>query len=104
MKSQQHEKYYYTRTKNVVPSETGPELFLFAGIVKELEQPLGDSIRKKTTSIVSEMIEEPFHTCSAIYKELPNETVLFEISYNECLELERVAEVDLQSFFLFRVQ
>lgn len=102
MKSQQYEKYYYTRTKNVVPSETGPELFLFAGIVKELEQPLGDSIRKKTTPIVSEMIEEPFHSCKAIYKELPNETVLLEITYAECQELVRLTKVDLQSFFLFR--
>jgi len=68
VKSQQHEKYYYTRTKNIVPGDTGPELFLFAGLVKELEQPLGDSIRKKTTPILSEMLEEPFHYCNAIYK------------------------------------
>lgn len=98
---QQTEKFYYTRTKNVVPTDSGPELFLFAGLIRELAQPLGTSTRNKVEPIFSEMIEEPYQTCKPIYRELPNETIHKEISYETMLQLEKLAKTDLQSFFLF---
>lgn len=104
MKALQTEKYFYTRTKNVVPTESGLELFLFAGLIRELKQQLGDSIRTKVESVLEEMIEEPLHSSHPLYRDLPNETVMVEVSGKTFKELQQLVESDLMSFFLFNVK
>lgn len=101
MKSYQIEKYFYTRTKNIVPTENGKELFLFAGLIMEINQPLGDSTRNKVVPMVSKLYEKNITACPKIYLELPNETILKEISYETYEELKVLAEEDTYSFYLF---
>lgn len=101
MQTYQIEKYFYTRTKSIVPTESGKELFLFASLIMEINQPLGESNRNKVTPVVSKLYEKPVKLCPLIYLELPNETILEEIPYDTFEELKVMAEEDTYSFFLF---
>lgn len=101
MQTYKIEKYFYTRTKNIVPADSGKELFLFASLIIEIIQPLGESTRKKVNPVVSKLYEKPVKSCPSIYLELPNETILEEVPYETFKKLKIMAEEDLYSFFLF---
>lgn len=101
MQTYQIEKYFYTRTKNIVPTDTGKGIFLFASLIMETNQPLGDSNRNKVTPVVSKLYENSITACPSIYLELPSETILKEISHETFKKLKVLAEEDEYSFFLF---
>lgn len=101
MENYQIEKFFYTRTKNVVPADTGPELFLYAALIIETNQPLGSVERNKVDHVASELLECPLHNASALYKELPNLTVMYEVSTKTFDWLKVAIERDRQAFFLF---
>ncbi len=104
MQAYQIEKYFYTRTKNIVPTESGKELFLFASLIMEINQPLGNSNRNKVIPVVSKLYEKSVAACPPIYLELANDTIMEEISYETFEKLKVMAEKDEYSFFLFKTK
>lgn len=102
MQTYQIEKYFYTRTKNIVPTDTGgKELFLFASLVIEKNQPIGDSTRKNVKTVISKLYEKPVEASPSIYLELANDTILKEVTHKRFTILVNLAETDEYSFFLF---
>lgn len=102
MQTYQIEKYLYTRTKNIVPTDSGgKELFLFASLVIEKNQPIGDSSRTSVKTVVSKLYEKPVESCPSIYLELANDTILKEVTQKRFAILVNLAETDEYSFFLF---
>lgn len=101
MQSYQIEKYYYTRTKNIVPTDTGNELFLFASLIKETNQPVSDGTREKVQPIVSKLIEESLESTNPVFLKMKNDTVMYEIPFVTFKRLEHLAESDVEKFFLY---